>query len=53
MVTIVGTGASCQQKCMLKILAPADSTARVGVALHEGQSGDKVYEQGGKTVKVG
>jgi uncharacterized protein len=29
------------------------SRARVGVALPEGQRGEKVYEQGGKTVKIG
>ena len=29
------------------------SRARVGVALPEGQRGEKVYEQGGRTVKVG
>ena len=29
------------------------SRARVGVALPEGQRGEKVYEQSGKTVKIG
>ena len=29
------------------------SRARVGVALPEGQRGEKVYEQAGKTVKIG
>jgi uncharacterized protein len=40
---------------LLDHLAPSGrfSRARVGVALPEGQRGEKVYEQGGKTVKVG
>jgi uncharacterized protein len=40
---------------LLDHLAPGGrfSCARVGMALPEGQRGEKVYEQGGKTVKVG
>jgi hypothetical protein len=40
---------------LLDHLAPGGrfSRARVGVALPPGQRGEKVYQQGGKTVKVG
>ena len=33
MVAMVGTGASCQQKCVLRMLAPAASTARASVTI--------------------
>ncbi|MBK6358481.1 MAG: hypothetical protein IPF39_00605 [Comamonadaceae bacterium] len=39
--------------CSTTCLPAAASAARVGVALPEGQRGEKVYEQSGKTVKIG